>query len=566
MAGRKKRTYGEEQPQVTKSAPTWETAIYVRLSVENSKKNDEGESIEGQVEICREYIEDHAYLHHAGTYIDNGWTGVNTNRPEFQRLLGDIQTGKIKALVIKDFSRFSRDYIEAGNLLENIFPAMGIRFISVVDRYDSYETDGSASSLLIPLKNLINSFYSKDMSKKVSTAVHTKQLVGEHIPSMIPYGYRKSETREYRFEPDPESAPVVTRIFKLCVDGTGYRKIASILNEEDIPCPGRLRYMRRQTKRQCYADCLWSAQLIKQVLRNPTYLGDLAFGRMPTALYLGKPDYRYEPDESKWRVLHDMHEPLIDKKSFEQVKRKMEDGHAEWESKLKTTEKARSKTQPFFHNIIFCGDCGVHLSYTRNSYGGSYYCRNPQYGRCTGAHHIGQNKLKDIVWQVLKDQLTLFCDFEKVIAMLKETGRETGRQSDYAKEIQELSGKIKQRKRSREKLYEDYTDGILSAEDYMFMKQKFDNEYQELNTSLSALEALQAKLKRSLSGENRWLKALGVMKSANEFTPELLAAMVEKIIVYGNGKDQRIEVVLKYREDAETLLSAYNEMMGGAQE
>lgn len=281
------------------------------------------------------------------------------------------------------------------------------------------------------------------------------------------------------------------------------------------------------------------------------------------------------PIDSEENTLHDLvgcdqpsveDEPLIDKKSFEQVKRKMEDGHAEWESKLKTTEKARSKTQPFFHNIIFCGDCGVHLSYTRNSYGGSYYCRNPQYGRCTGAHHIGQNKLKDIVWQVLKDQLTLFCDFEKVIAMLKETGRETGRQSDYAKEIQELSGKIKQRQRSREKLYEDYTDGILSAEDYMFMKQKFDNEYQELNTSLSALEALQAKLKRSLSGENRWLKALGVMKSANEFTPELLAAMVEKIIVYGNGKDQRIEVVLKYREDAETLLSAYNEMMGGAQE
>lgn len=130
-----------------------------------------GDSIEGQIEICRDYVSEHPYLHLADTYVDNGWTGTNTDRPEFQRLLTDIREGKIKALVIKDFSRFSRDYIEAGNLLENIFPAMGVRFISVVDRYDSFETDGSASSLLIPLKNLINSFYSRDQSKKVSLAV-----------------------------------------------------------------------------------------------------------------------------------------------------------------------------------------------------------------------------------------------------------------------------------------------------------------------------------------------------------------------------------------------------------
>ena len=187
---RKKRQYLQpEQTQEPVSAmlpSVWETAIYARLSVENSKKNDDGDSIEGQIEICRDYVSEHPYLHLADTYVDNGWTGTNTDRPEFQRLLSDIREGKIKALVIKDFSRFSRDYIEAGNLLENIFPAMGVRFISVVDRYDSFETDGSASSLLIPLKNLINSFYSRDQSKKVSLAVHAKQLAGEHIPSMIP--------------------------------------------------------------------------------------------------------------------------------------------------------------------------------------------------------------------------------------------------------------------------------------------------------------------------------------------------------------------------------------------
>ena len=151
MARKKRQYLQQEQTQEPVSAmlpSVWETAIYARLSVENSKKNDDGDSIEGQIEICRDYVAEHPYLHLADTYVDNGWTGTNTDRPEFQRLLSDIREGKIKALVIKDFSRFSRDYIEAGNLLENIFPAMGVRFISVVDRYDSFETDGSASSLL----------------------------------------------------------------------------------------------------------------------------------------------------------------------------------------------------------------------------------------------------------------------------------------------------------------------------------------------------------------------------------------------------------------------------------
>ncbi len=255
MAGRKRRTFLEvaqqNQPKVEeKVVVEWETAIYARLSVENSKKNDDGESIERQIEICREYVEEHPYLHLADTYVDNGWTGTNTNRPEFQRMLADIHAGKIRALVIKDFSHFSRDYIEAGNLLENVFPFLGVRFISVADSYDSFETDGSAESLLIPLKNLINSFYSKDMSKKVSTAVHTRQLAGQHIPSMIPYGYKKSETQAYRFEPDEETAANVTRIFRMKLAGVPTNQIAKAMNDEGIPSPGKLRYLRGMTKDQ----------------------------------------------------------------------------------------------------------------------------------------------------------------------------------------------------------------------------------------------------------------------------------------------------------------------------
>ncbi|MDO4649602.1 MAG: recombinase family protein, partial [Eubacteriales bacterium] len=407
---RKRRTY-QEQTKIQDVVPVedielleWPTAIYARLSIENSGKDDKGESIEGQIEICRDYVEEHPYLHLVDTYIDNGWTGTNTNRPAFQRLLEDIQTRKIKALVIKDFSRFSRDYIEAGNLLENIFPTYGIRFISVADRYDSFETDGSAGSLLIPLKNLINSYYSKDISRKVSTAVHARQLAAQHIPSMIPYGYRKSTTEAYRFEPDPETADVIKRIFKEFLEGKPIHRIATDLQEEGIVSPGKLRFQRGMTSDKRYENARWSAQGIKQIIKNPTYLGHLVFGRMPTALYLGKPNYSYEPDESKWRVLEGMHEALISQEDFDKAKQLTVESKRKWDEKNEKASKYLKMNKPIFGTELRCGHCGGPIRYQKTHFKperltGSYYCQRHTYGKCDCANRITQDKLKGIVWQ-----------------------------------------------------------------------------------------------------------------------------------------------------------------------
>jgi DNA invertase Pin-like site-specific DNA recombinase len=566
MPGRKRRTYEEmiatPEEVVIKPTSVWETAIYARLSVENSKKNDDGESIEGQIEICREYIEDHPYLHYVGTFSDNGWTGVNTDRPEFQRMLAGIQNGKIKAVVIKDFSRFSRDYIEAGNLLENIFPALGVRFISVADRYDSFETDGSAASLMIPLKNLINSFYSKDMSKKVSTAVHTKQLAGEHIPSMIPYGYKKSETKAYRFEPDPETAPVVKRIFSMCYAGTGYRVIARTLESEGIPSPGRLRFIRGQTKRTCYADCLWSAQAIKQILTNPTYLGDLVFGRMPTALYLGQPDYHYEPDETKWRRLPDMHEPLVTKEVFNTIRDRMADSREKYNAKYAASEEERRNNPPLFHKMIFCGDCGASLTFHRQ--GPSYYCRNPQYGRCSFSHNIREDRVKEVVWHILQDQLSLFYDLQKFSEDITRRGCLTRQQTDMKNEMLALSKKISSVQQKRSHLYEDYNDQLISAEDYQFLKQRYDEEQSMLSLRVKEIQRQSIRLGKNLSPENRWLSVMKSLEGKMDLDNELLRALVAKVLIYQSSEtDKRIEVVLKYREEFETLISARIEIEGG---
>lgn len=573
MGKRRKRTYLEETQQVqqqetAESILQWETAIYARLSVENSKKDDGGASIEEQVAICREYVEEHPYLHLAGIYVDNGWTGTNTNRPEFQKMIAEVKEGRIKAIVLKDFSRFSRDYIEAGNLLENVFPFFGVRFISVSDHYDSFETDGSASSLLIPLKNMINAFYSKDISRKVSTAVHTKQMAGEHIPSAIPYGYRKSTTQAYRFEPDPETRDVVTRIFKMAFEGTGYSETARILNDEGISSPGKLRYLRGVSKDPKYVNALWTPQCVKQILMNPTYTGDLVFGRMPTALYLGKPDYHYEYDETKWRVLKDMHEPLVDRETFEVIKERRNQNIREYREKLKKTKTLREKNQPMFLGFLYCGDCGTKMRFHRHTYNGRTHCHYDcgawHQGRCDkGTHGINEDVIKNVVWNVLQTQLSLCCDLEKVSAAIKG-GSETGKQAEYRTEIQSLTTKIRQRQGKRERLYEDFTDGILTPEEYMHMKQRFDQEYQELNRQLNALQIMQAKLNKALSSENAWMRHIRMVEQKKALDKELLDALVDKILVYQESeKDRRVEVVLKYAEDYQTIAEAYEELRVG---
>ncbi|CAK7087423.1 MAG: hypothetical protein ENTB_04219 [Enterocloster aldenensis] len=572
MARKTRKPYQEMGTPVPKMGEPvvmeWPAAIYARLSVEDSKKNDHGESIEGQVEICRDYIEEHPFLHLSDTYLDNGWTGTNTDRPAFQRLLSDIYSGKIKALVIKDFSRFSRDYIEAGNLLENIFPTLGVRFISVADRYDSFETDGSASSLLIPIKNLINSFYSKDISRKVSSAVHARQLAAAHIPSMIPYGYIKSTTREYRFEPDPETAANVTRIFQMRVEGVPLNQIARRLEADGIPCPGKLRYLRGQSHDKRYATSRWSAQLVKQILKNPTYLGHLVFGRMPTALYLGKPDYHYEPDESKWRVLEDMHEPLVTQEIFDCVKAMAAEGKAAWEEKLAKSKEFRAKNVPLFHNVLFCGDCGTHMGYHRNTHNpelmtGSYLCPSYNYGTCSHTHSFPQEKLKSIVWQTISDQLALCCDYDRVLDKLN-SGETTAKMDEYRGQMQGFTIRLNNCRNKRERLYEDFSDGILTPEEYTAMKAKFDSEYQEVSAKLVEIQSRLVRLKKSLSGQNEWLAHIRQFSGAEAFSTEMVDTLIQRIEIYQDDDGgKRVVIQFKYAADRELLESAREELERG---
>ncbi len=286
------------------------TAIYARLSSE-----DNNDSLSNQVDLVKEYILEKPYLKLIDVYEDKGTTGTNFQRPEFQRLLKDIKAGKINCIAVKDLSRFGRSYIEIGHYLENIFPCMGIRFISVNDFFDNYKTDNDG--IIVSLKNLVNDFYAKDISRKTISALETKRRSGEYVGGLAPYGYQKSNNK---LVIDHDVVDIVRLIFKWKAIGDSDTVIARKLNDLAVPCPAKrkieLGYVKGNTRFKHY---IWRDRTIRDITTNQVYMGTLCQGKTKQALFLNRPAMK-QP-YSEWIVIRDSHEPVIDKELWYQAQK-----------------------------------------------------------------------------------------------------------------------------------------------------------------------------------------------------------------------------------------------------
>lgn len=240
---------------------------YVRLSVEDSGRPG-ADTIETQRELIQSYIEAQPDLRLYDLYCDNGRTGTNFDRPEFERIMQDVRTGKVDCIVVKDLSRFGRNYREAGNYLERVFPLLDVRFIAVNDNFDTLTAERSQDAYIVPLKNIMNAVYSKDISRKILPALSTKQQNGDFIGSWAAYGYQKCADDRHRIEPDEETAPVVWDIFQWRLSGLSYQNIARKLNERGIPSPARYHYLKGDAKSERYANTLWNIYMVKRILSN----------------------------------------------------------------------------------------------------------------------------------------------------------------------------------------------------------------------------------------------------------------------------------------------------------
>lgn len=508
---------------------TWRTAQYARLSRDDGDKL-ESDSIAGQKALLADYISSCPELIPGPLYVDDGYTGTNFNRPDFQRMISDIETGKVDCVVVKDLSRFGRDYIDVGRYLERWFPEHGVRFIAVNDGVDS---EHGPYDMLLPVKNVFNEQYARDISKKVKSAVRTKQKQGDFIGAFSSYGYRKDPSNHNRLIVDPCAAPIVKRIFDLFESGTGKVKIAKILNAEGIPCPSEYKKLngeRYNNGRRIQATTYWTYATIHRMLHNQMYVGNMEQGRAPRQTLHGKARLR---EQSEWVIVKGTHEAIITPEQWERVQALLDKGTR--------TLSFEQNVSPFA-GFLRCGDCGRAMSKT-NHPGGVYYCCGSykRYGPtvCT-RHGISQRELESIVLDDLNHIISRIGDIEKTARDAAQQPRE---RRNLQAEVERCQGGLVRLYRLKKASYEDYRDGLINQDD--FLKYKADYEKQEVQLA-AQLERLQEPTKEENILEKPWVKSLLEQGKVTELDRATLAEMVEQILIFEEG---RIEITYTFSND-----------------
>ncbi|MCL2852048.1 MAG: recombinase family protein [Defluviitaleaceae bacterium] len=292
---------------------TYKTAIYARLSIEDSRK-PAGDTIESQVSLVERFVKERPYLKLCAVFKDNGESGANFDRPQFTDMIESVRQGDIDCIVVKDLSRFGRNYIETGCYLEEIFPFLNTRFISVNDNYDSHDCASRLDSLAISLKSLLNDVYAKDISRKILSSLGRKQSRGEFIGRYAAYGYVKSPEDKHKLVVDKEAAQVVRDIFKWKSGGMSNAAIARKLNESGIPAPSRRRLEQGVLKDKRFKNVTWQQMTIKWILKNPVYTGCMSQGKRKMRLF--QVDAQRRTHAYEWINVPNMHEPIIDEDIF----------------------------------------------------------------------------------------------------------------------------------------------------------------------------------------------------------------------------------------------------------
>lgn len=295
----------------------FDTAIYARLSLVDNGKN-KGDSIKTQIDLLIQYIKDNPELQLVRIYCDNGYSGTNFKRPEWNALLADIKMRKINCILVKDLSRIGRDYIETGNYLECLFPSMGVRILAINDYYDSCSTNYGKDSLRIALKNVVNNYYAKDISKKIATTTYIKQRKGDYQGAHPPYGYIYSKEGTHKLVIDKETEGVVVQIFEWSMKGFTDNQIVHMLNNKGVSTPRRHYYELGILHSNKYAENkLWYHSSVSRILENPVYTGCMVRGKSKESFYNNIK--RYDRIESEWIVVPDKHDAIISKEDFEEV-------------------------------------------------------------------------------------------------------------------------------------------------------------------------------------------------------------------------------------------------------
>lgn len=452
-------------------------AIYLRTSIEDYGKAhrllDQSLSIVNQRALIRAFLTEHEEFRdmEAVEYIDDGYTGTNTNRPRFQDLLRDVEGGRVAAILVKDLSRLGRSYLEVGDYLERVFPQAGVRVITITDGYDSNQFIGSTGGVDVTFRNFIYDSYSKDLSTKVRSAMRVRMEKGKFV-NHTPYGYMKSPEDKHVMIPDPDTAPVVQEIFRLILDGKTTAQVATSLNDRNIPTP--LQYKQHKIKPACQdRKLLWTHITVVNVLHNYKYTGAMINHTRESRHLRDNNQRRTSPEE--WIITENAHQPLVSKEDFEQAN-----------AMLRHSRKAERTTGKSGDSVFYCGHCGRKLQKTHGT--DVYFsCTTPSYqtdAACKGLRW-SKRKLEEVLFPIYRVQLALLGEQ----AMIHQRGAVRQSAPNYIRQMGRLEQEINGCDQKKMELFEAYHDGALTLEAYMEQKTALTEHAQALRTQLTVLEA-----------------------------------------------------------------------------
>jgi DNA invertase Pin-like site-specific DNA recombinase len=525
----------------------YKAAKYIRLSY-SDEKGKESESVENQRRILDAYIDSRPDIAAGGEYVDDGVSGIIFNRPAFKGMMTDIEDGRINCVVVKDLSRLGRDYIETGRYLRTTFPALGVRFIAIGDNIDTL-TDRT-DDLVVSVKSAVNDAYSRDISKKVRTALNAKRLNGDYVGACPVYGYRKDEGNHNKLVVDEHPAGIVRDIFSMKLDGMSALKISGKLNGLGVLSP--LEYKKHHGlphPKGGFSDkdgAKWSAKSVIRILSNETYAGTLVQDRQGTPNYKLK-DVVSKP-KSEWKRVENAHEAIISKHDYDLAQKIM---------RLDTRSAPSGEGVYMFSGILICDCCGSRMTRKTVPYKDVkhhyYSCPVTKKRGCKKGASIRESDLAGCILESIKAHIASIASLDEIIEKSGSRRIASSLAMHHEAQIQENEQKLEKCRGYKSSLYESLMDGRISKDDYRELKAKYNKEESEL---LDAIAALREKIEGVLAGSAdrlRWMEHFRRFDGLAELDRRIVISLIWNIRISRSGE---IAVTFNYQDEYRDALAA----------
>ena len=529
----------------------WLVGIYTRRSFDDNE-DFESNTIINQKSLINNYISKEDNMKIIDYYVDDGYTGTDFNRPAFQEMMNDIKEKRINTIIVKDLSRLGRNHLEVGRYIEDIFPTYNIRIIAINDNVDSFKRPESIQDLIIPIKNLINESYARDISKKVSSAYRTMASEGKYVAGTSPYGYTLDKEDKHHLVIDEEESKIVKEIFNMALNGEGRIKIVKYLNDNNIYCRKEL---QRRKKYKLSLDPIeektkyrWSTSTIGRMLTNEVYIGNLT--QLRTKRESFKNHKVINVDKEDWVRFENTHEPIITKKDFDKVQKKI---------KINSKYKIRDKDRKYsiYNGLLKCGDCGKAMykqeDLRSNRQLSNYFCSTYLYlskSSCT-SHKIKTEDLNNIVLEAIQLQIKLVIELERSLKKSFLKNNKETVESQYKNNVRIAKIKIENLNNKKLQIYEDWKFEVIDKKEYIIQTKMLENEINKLEENIEIYSKTYRENIRRIKKNDSWIDHYKRNRKIKKLTRDVLLELIDTIYITEDGN---VDIIFKYRNEYNELL------------